>query len=159
MVISASLYITNLTQNEIQIRRQRHQERPDEHAVPGPGPPQRADAELPERRHVPTLSPTAASASATAAPAPAAAVRLELRSRSLVAGARRAQNTRRSGLVNLQMLCDQEHPRLSYPRNGFCIPTPPSLHDATGLLLGALERRRDPRRPQKGPRVFSERLG
>ena len=53
---------TNLTQNEVHIRRQRHQERPDEHAVPGPGPPQRAHAELPERRDVPTLAPTAAPA-------------------------------------------------------------------------------------------------
>ena len=100
MVISASLISQNLTQNEIQIRRQRHHERPDEHAVPGPGPPQRAHAELPERRH--TLSASAASAATTtAAPAPAAAVGLELRSRFPVAGASRPQNTRRSIFVDL----------------------------------------------------------
>ena len=138
-----------LTQNEVQIRRQRHHERPDEHAVPGPGPPQRAHAELPERRHVPTLAPTAASASASAAAAaPAAAVGLELCSRTFVAGARRAQDRLRIIFVDLQMFCDQEHARLSNPRNGFCIPTPPALNNSTSLFLGALEGRRDPRRAQ-----------
>ena len=137
-----------LTQNEVQIRRQRHHERPDEHAVPGPGAPQRAHAELPERRHVPALAPPAASASASAAPAPAAAVRLELCSRTFVAGACRAQDRLRIIFVDLEMLRDEQYTRLSNPDNGFCIPTPPSLHDATGLLLGALEGRRDPRRAQ-----------
>ena len=129
---------TNLTQNEIQIRRQRHQERPDEHAVPGPGPPQRAHAELPERRHVPTLAPTAASASASATAAPAAAVGLELCSRTFVAGARRAQDRLRVIFVDLQMLRNQEYTRLADPRNGFCIPTPPALDNSTRIFLGAL---------------------
>ena len=125
MVISASLISQNLTQNEIQIRRQRHQERPDEHAVPGPGPPQRAHAELPERRHVPALATPAASASAAAAAAaaPAAAVGLELCSRTFVAGARRAQDRLRIIFIDLQMFCDQQHPRLSHRRDGVRVHT------------------------------------
>ena len=138
---------TNLTQNEIHIRRQRHHERPDEHAVPGPGPPpQRAGGELPERGH--TLSAPAASASASAAAPTAAAVGLELCSRTFVAGARRAQDRLRIVFVDLQMLCDEQHSRLADPRNGFCIPTPPALNNRTSVFLGALEGRRDPRRAQ-----------
>ena len=101
-----SINHTNLTQNEIQIRRQRHEERPDEHAVPGPGPPQRAHAELPERWHTLAAAPASASATAAAAAAPAAAVGLELCSRTFVAGARRAQDRLRIIFIDLQMLCD-----------------------------------------------------
>ena len=94
-------------------------------------------AQRPAPRGAPGPAPRTRSA-APASVAPAAAVRLELCSKTLVAGARRAQDRLRIIFVELQMLCDQEHPRLSYPRNGFCIPTPPALDNSTRIFLGAL---------------------
>ena len=70
---------------------------------------------------------------------PAAAVGLELCSRTLVAGARRAQDRLRIIFVDLQMLCDQQHARLRAPRNGVRIPTPPALNDARRVFDGALQ--------------------